>query len=95
MPKTAETVDMLTSTSFHESDAVLYNWLKNLATYGVSVIEETPAENTSVRHLAERVAFIRKTHYGYIQITLILMICYIRKLKIFSLHFQGGIFCPS
>ncbi|KAJ1522645.1 hypothetical protein ONE63_001817 [Megalurothrips usitatus] len=47
-----------------KSDAVLYNWLVNLATYGVSIIEDAPAKDTTVRSIAERVAFIRKTHYG-------------------------------
>lgn len=59
--------NILSRYKFHDvlkSDAVLYKWLVSLATFGVSIIEDAPAKTTSVRLLAERVAFIRKTHYG-------------------------------
>ncbi|KAK3909897.1 Gamma-butyrobetaine dioxygenase [Frankliniella fusca] len=46
------------------SDVSLYNWLVNLATFGVSIIENAPSDTTTIRNLAERVAFIRRTHYG-------------------------------
>ncbi|XP_026283001.1 gamma-butyrobetaine dioxygenase [Frankliniella occidentalis] len=59
--------DILTRFQFSDvlkSDESLYNWLVNLATFGVSIIENAPAESSTIRNLAERVAFIRRTHYG-------------------------------
>ncbi|XP_017779601.1 PREDICTED: gamma-butyrobetaine dioxygenase-like [Nicrophorus vespilloides] len=41
-----------------------YNWLRDLAVYGVSLIENAPPNPGECRKLSEKVAFIRKTHYG-------------------------------
>lgn len=41
-----------------------YNWLTDLSVYGVVLIENAPLDETECRKLSEKVAFIRKTHYG-------------------------------
>ncbi|KAK3888969.1 hypothetical protein Pcinc_007009, partial [Petrolisthes cinctipes] len=46
------------------SDAALLTWLETLEEYGFVVIREAPAEEGQVRRLTERVAFVKKTHYG-------------------------------
>ncbi|XP_068085044.1 gamma-butyrobetaine dioxygenase [Anabrus simplex] len=46
------------------SDNVLLDWLENLAMHGVAIITDTPCKEDQIRHLANRVCFIKKTHYG-------------------------------
>lgn len=41
----------------------LLNWLKDLAIHGVAFLENVPKNNSQCRQLANRIAFIRKTHY--------------------------------
>lgn len=50
------------------SDKTFYNWLNSLATYGVTLIKNASTDEADCRKLVEKVAFIRKTHYGYGQI---------------------------
>ncbi|XP_037035014.1 gamma-butyrobetaine dioxygenase-like isoform X1 [Bradysia coprophila] len=42
----------------------LRSWLQSLSKNGVSIIENTPHSEQECRKLCDRVAFIRKTHYG-------------------------------
>lgn len=42
----------------------LKEWLRALTVNGVAVIEDAPFEKNACRRLAERVGFIRRTHYG-------------------------------
>ena len=49
---------------FFYSDEVLLNWLESIATYGIALIENTPASEDQLRRIANRTAFIKKTHYG-------------------------------
>ena len=49
-----------------EDDAALLGWLRRLEVFGFVVVNGAPAEEGQVRRLAERIAFIRKTHYGYV-----------------------------
>ncbi|GLG99378.1 uncharacterized protein GBIM_05850, partial [Gryllus bimaculatus] len=47
-----------------QSDSYLYEWLKALAEYGVAIVENTPIQEDQLRKLANRVSFIKRTHYG-------------------------------
>ncbi|KAK7791561.1 hypothetical protein R5R35_011064 [Gryllus longicercus] len=47
-----------------QSDKCLYEWLKALAEYGVAIVENTPIQEDQLRKLANRVSFIKRTHYG-------------------------------
>lgn len=47
------------------SDLTLLRWMESLATYGVAHISGTPPASGQVERIANRVAFLRKTHYGY------------------------------
>nr|CAD7463441.1 unnamed protein product [Timema tahoe] len=47
-----------------ESDTHLLEWLEWVVTYGLAIVEGTPNRRDQNRRLAERVAFIKKTHYG-------------------------------
>lgn len=42
----------------------MYSWLKALAIDGVALIDGAKQTETECRRLAERVGFIRRTHYG-------------------------------
>ncbi|ORZ31656.1 hypothetical protein BCR44DRAFT_35018 [Catenaria anguillulae PL171] len=46
------------------SDDGLAQWLANIAQYGFSLVTNVPACSKKTRSLAERIAFIRETHYG-------------------------------
>lgn len=48
------------------SNETFYNWLRNLAIYGVSLIKNASTDEADCRRLVEKVAFIRKTHYGQV-----------------------------
>ncbi|EDV99781.1 gamma-butyrobetaine dioxygenase [Drosophila grimshawi] len=45
-------------------DAAVQHWLQALAVYGVALLHSAPLDEGVVRHLAERVGFIRRTTYG-------------------------------
>lgn len=47
-----------------ESDQELHDWLECLTVNGVAMIENTPQTESEARKIANRVGFIRKTHYG-------------------------------
>lgn len=47
-----------------DSNGSLAAWLKSLAINGVTLIKNAPLDENVCRNLAERVGFIRKTHYG-------------------------------
>lgn len=47
-----------------ESDRELHDWLNCLAINGVAIIENTPPTEAEARKIADRVGFIRRTHYG-------------------------------
>lgn len=42
----------------------LLEWLNALAVYGIAVLKNTPPNEDEIYNLGNRVAFIRKTHYG-------------------------------
>lgn len=46
------------------SDEGLFNWLDTLSRVGIGILTDTPLNRTECRKLANRVGFIRKTHYG-------------------------------
>lgn len=46
------------------SDFALYKWLECFITNGVAIISDVPHSEKEARVIAERVAFIRQTHYG-------------------------------
>lgn len=47
-----------------KNDSILYKWLFDLAQYGMVFIKNTPIDKRTAVRVAERVAFVRKTHYG-------------------------------
>ncbi|XP_069693592.1 gamma-butyrobetaine dioxygenase-like [Periplaneta americana] len=47
-----------------ESDEKLLDWLENISTYGIAIVENTPPQQDQLRKLVSRVAFIKRTHYG-------------------------------
>ncbi|XP_053695155.1 gamma-butyrobetaine dioxygenase-like [Sabethes cyaneus] len=47
-----------------DSDEALQGWIEALIRYGVVMIKNAPLQETVCRRLADRVGFIRKTHYG-------------------------------
>lgn len=47
-----------------ECDKVFPKWLEHLAVHAIALIENTPNTRNEVRKLAERVGFVRETHYG-------------------------------
>lgn len=51
-------------TKIIESDRELHDWLSCLAINGVALIHNTPATESEARKIADRVGFIRRTHYG-------------------------------
>ncbi|CAK1602581.1 unnamed protein product [Parnassius mnemosyne] len=46
------------------SDRALYNWLYDLSTYGVTLIQNTPDKETAIDAVVKRVGFPKQTHYG-------------------------------
>ncbi|XP_050729637.1 gamma-butyrobetaine dioxygenase-like, partial [Eriocheir sinensis] len=63
----SELMDNLPEASFQEvmeDDAALLEWLRRLEVFGFVKVNGAPAEQGQVRRLAERIGFIRKTHYG-------------------------------
>ena len=48
------------------SDEVLLKWLQHLEVFGVCLIEQVPDSLGQVGSLANRVGFIKRTHYGYV-----------------------------
>lgn len=46
------------------SDLELHDWLNCLAMNGVAIIKNTPRTEAEARKIADRVGFIRRTHYG-------------------------------
>jgi gamma-butyrobetaine dioxygenase len=51
-------------TKIMESDHELHDWLKCLSVNGVAIIKNTPQTEKEARKIADRVGFIRRTHYG-------------------------------
>ncbi|KAK7791562.1 hypothetical protein R5R35_011063 [Gryllus longicercus] len=47
-----------------ESDEKLLQWLESLAVFGIAIIEGTPSREDQLQKLANRVGFIKQTHYG-------------------------------
>ena len=63
----SESLDNFPEASFEEiitDDVALLEWLRQLEIYGFVKVKDAPVETGQVRRLAERIAFIRKTHYG-------------------------------
>ncbi|KAJ1506425.1 hypothetical protein HMI54_005091 [Coelomomyces lativittatus] len=53
--------------SYHEvmrSDKSLYEWLQMIAIYGFSFVKDVPHTIQNSQALAEKISFIRETHYG-------------------------------
>ncbi|XP_014364955.2 gamma-butyrobetaine dioxygenase [Papilio machaon] len=46
------------------SDKALFKWLNDLSTYGVSLIQNTPNDETAIESIIKRVGFPKQTHYG-------------------------------
>ncbi|KAK5649421.1 hypothetical protein RI129_000450 [Pyrocoelia pectoralis] len=47
-----------------KNDSILYNWLFDLARYGMVFIKNAPIDKHTAARVAKRVAFVRKTHYA-------------------------------
>lgn len=47
-----------------KSDEALYNWLHQLSIYGVALIQNTPASETAVDKIVDKIGFTKRTHYG-------------------------------
>jgi gamma-butyrobetaine dioxygenase len=47
-----------------EDDFEMYKWLHALTVNGVAIIKDVPQTENEARVIAERVGFIRRTHYG-------------------------------
>uniref|UniRef100_A0A4Y0BJL8 Gamma-butyrobetaine dioxygenase n=1 Tax=Anopheles funestus TaxID=62324 RepID=A0A4Y0BJL8_ANOFN len=47
-----------------QDDAILQQWIEALIAYGVVMIKDAPLTENECRRLADRIGFIRKTHYG-------------------------------
>lgn len=47
-----------------ENDKVLHDWIESLAENGVAIISDAPHTENETRKIANRVGFIKKTHYG-------------------------------
>ncbi|XP_050530564.1 gamma-butyrobetaine dioxygenase-like [Daktulosphaira vitifoliae] len=45
-------------------DDTLLTWLDSLATYGIAIIKDCGLAENRVKELAERVGFLKRTHYG-------------------------------
>lgn len=66
-PWGSELMEDLPRASFPEmmsDDAALLKWSQQLEIFGFVMVSGAPAEPGQVRRLAERIAFIKKTHYG-------------------------------
>jgi len=64
---TAEFDNILKKYDFHDilsSDTLLLDWLENIATYGITLIHNTPPQEDQLRKVVNRVAFIKRTTYG-------------------------------
>lgn len=46
------------------NDRTLLRWLESLATYGVAIVEKAGTQVGSMKDLASRVGFLKKTQYG-------------------------------
>jgi gamma-butyrobetaine dioxygenase len=51
-------------TKILETDLELYKWLRSLTVNGIATITGVPESEWEARKIADRVGFIRKTHYG-------------------------------
>lgn len=51
-------------TKIMENDQELHDWLNCLSINGVAIINNTPQTEGEARKIADRVGFIRRTHYG-------------------------------
>ncbi|KAG0714700.1 Gamma-butyrobetaine dioxygenase [Chionoecetes opilio] len=63
----SESLEKVPEALFQElltDDAALLGWLRQLEVFGFVKVNGAPVETGQVRRLAERIAFIRKTHYG-------------------------------
>lgn len=47
-----------------KTDEALYNWLYKLSVYGVAIVKNTPNSETAIDAIIDRVAFIKRSHYG-------------------------------
>ncbi|KAG0236220.1 hypothetical protein BGW42_003865 [Actinomortierella wolfii] len=47
-----------------ETDKGLAKWLNNIHVYGFSMVNNVPVSTEATEKLAQRIAFIRETHYG-------------------------------
>ncbi|XP_058453205.1 gamma-butyrobetaine dioxygenase-like [Malaya genurostris] len=59
--------DILTTFEFDDvinSDEALQGWIETLIKYGIVMIKNAPLTELECRRLANRIGFIRKTHYG-------------------------------
>lgn len=59
--------DVFKSFDYHlvlSDDVALLKWLQTLAVRGIAVLKNTPANEDEIYKLANRVSFVRKTHFG-------------------------------
>lgn len=67
----AKLLENIPQASFQEllqDDTVLLSWLQQLEVMGFVLVSGAPSEPGQVYKLAERVGFIKKTHYGLVTI---------------------------
>jgi hypothetical protein len=51
-------------TTLYFSDTTLLDLLESVATYGIALIDKTPPKEDQLRRIANKVGFIKRTHYG-------------------------------
>lgn len=50
--------------SIMNDDEALLRWLEALSVSGIALLKNTPPTNDEVNKIANRVSFVRKTHFG-------------------------------
>lgn len=50
--------------SIMNDDEALLRWLEALSVRGIALLKNTPPTNDEVNKIANRVSFVRKTHFG-------------------------------
>lgn len=63
----SELTEKIPTANFNDlitDDVALLTWLQQLEVFGFVLIQNAPVEHGQIKKLADRVSFIRKTHYG-------------------------------
>ena len=75
--------------SVMKDDAALLRWLQMLETFGLVMVTGAPQETGHVMALAERVAFVKRTHYGQVVLeSFVYAMCVTDLPKLYALWLQ-------